>query len=83
VVPSGWIPSTLDVELAVRHSEATWDTSRDAGPDEESSVGLTLFHAGHELQTRIQFSRERLFAGSAAERSSRILTLEHQLLLGG
>ena len=83
VLPSGWLPSPLDVELGVRHSEAVWDTSRDAGPDEESSVGLTFFHQGHELQTRIQFSRERLFAGSAAERRTRILAIEHQLLLGG
>jgi hypothetical protein len=72
-----------DVEFALRHSSAIWDAARDAGPDDETSVGLTFFHRGHELQTRIQFSRERLFVGAPSERSTNVLTLEHQLLLGG
>jgi len=83
VPPPGWVPSSTNAEFVVRHSRAIWDTARDAGPDQESSVGLTVFHRGHELQTRIQFSREVIFVGSAAERRTRVLTLEHQLLLGG
>jgi hypothetical protein len=82
-VSGGALVPGHDVEMVVRHSRATWDAARDAGPDIETSVGLTFFHMGHGLQTRVQFTRERLFAGSATERRTNILTIEHQLLLGG
>jgi hypothetical protein len=72
-----------DVELALRHSRAIWDAARDEGHDDELGIGLTFFHRGHALQTRVQLARERLFTGTANERSTRILTIEHQLLLGG
>ncbi len=72
-----------DVEVSVRRSRATWDARRDAGPDLETGVGVTLFHSGHELQTRFQLSREVLFSGSDTERRATILVIEHQLLLGG
>lgn len=82
-VSGGALVPGHDVEFVVRHSRAVWDAARDAGPDTETSVGLTFFHRGHELQTRLQFSRERLFTGSATERRANVLTIEHQLLLGG
>jgi hypothetical protein len=82
-VSTGWLVPGHDVEVVARHSRATWDLARDAGPDIEQALGVTFFHRGHELQTRFQLSRERLGQGSPDGTSTLILTIEHQLLLGG
>ncbi len=86
-VSTGWVLPPLvpgfDMEAAFRHSEATWDRGRDPHPDLDTGVGLTFFHRGHEVQTRIQLSRERRHLSEGAPINTRILTLEHQLLLGG
>ncbi|TVP43796.1 MAG: hypothetical protein EA350_13100 [Gemmatimonadales bacterium] len=82
-VSAGWVVPGHDLEFVARHSRATWDLARDAGPETEQAVGVTFFHRGHELQTRFQLSRERLAQGSPDGTSTLILTIEHQLLLGG
>ncbi|CAN5662896.1 hypothetical protein BH23GEM11_BH23GEM11_02970 [soil metagenome] len=82
-VSTGWFLPGHDVELVARHSRATWDLARDAGPDTEQALGVTFYHRGHELQSRFQLSRERLGQGSPDGTSTLILTIEHQLLLGG
>jgi len=76
LLPGGW------GQLAVRHSEALWDAKRPEFREKEDTIGLTIFHSGHELQTRIQLSEERRPFELAGGRV-RILTIEHQLLLGG
>jgi hypothetical protein len=48
-----------------------------------TGIGVSFFHQGHELKTRIQLSRERRHLAEGAPRTTRILTIEHQLLLGG
>jgi hypothetical protein len=78
----GWVLPGHDVEVAVRHSEATWDRQREASPTRETGVGVTFFHMGHQLQTRVQLHRTRTPPGSGIA-SGNVLTLEHQLLLGG
>jgi hypothetical protein len=77
----GWVLPGSPAEIAVKHSEAKWD--RDTGEEEsETAIGVTVFHRRHELQTRIQLIFEEnpvLSTGGKA----RVLTIEHQLLLGG
>lgn len=82
-VSAGWAPAGLPVEGVARFGRAAWDRDRDPASDEELAVGLNYFHVGHASQFRIQFARERLFAGSSTERRLHRLTIEHQLLLGG
>jgi len=79
---AGWVLPGHDVELAFRHSEAQWDRQREGAPTRETGGGVTFFHLGHQLQTRLQFHRIRTVPGSGVA-SGNILTLEHQILLGG
>jgi hypothetical protein len=84
----GWILSagTLlaegRVQVAVQGSEAQWDRSRGLSPEREFGIGVTLFHVGHEVQSRIQLARQSGPVGSPTQRGV-LLTIEHQLLLGG
>jgi hypothetical protein len=79
---AGWVLPRHDVELAARHSEATWDRVREDAPTRETGVGVTFFHLAHQLQTRVQLHRVRATAASAVP-SGTVLTVEHQILLGG
>jgi len=81
ILSGGWVLPGAPAEIAVKRSEARWD--RVSGePETETAIGVTVFHRRHEVQTRIQLIFEEnpsLATGSKA----RILTVEHQLLLGG
>jgi hypothetical protein len=77
----GWVLPGSAAEIAVKHSEARWDRAVDA-TEMETAFGVTFFHRRHELQTRIQFILEENPI-IASGRKARVLTLEHQLLLGG
>ncbi len=79
---AGWVLPGRDVELAIQYSEAEWDRERDGGPAWEGGVGVTFFHREHELQTRIQLHRLRTAPLSVLP-SATVLTVEHQVLLGG
>jgi hypothetical protein len=77
----GWVLPGSAAEIAVKHSEARWDSAVDA-TEMETAFGVTFFHRRHELQTRIQFILDENPI-IASGRKARVLTLEHQLLLGG
>lgn len=79
---AGWVLPGRGVELAIQYSEAEWDRDRDGGPAREGGVGVTFFHREHELQTRIQLTHLRTAPLSVLP-SATVLTVEHQLLLGG
>jgi hypothetical protein len=79
---AGWVFPRHDVELAARHSEATWDRDREDAPTRETGAGVTFFHLAHQLQTRVQLHRVRASATSGVP-SRTVLTVEHQILLGG
>ena len=81
-VSVGWVLPGRDVELAIQYSEAEWDRERDGGPAREGGVGVTFFHREHELQTRVQLHRLRS-APLGVLPSATVLTVEHQVLLGG
>jgi hypothetical protein len=77
----GWVLPGSPAEIAVKHSEAEWD--RDGGATEsESAIGVTIFHRRHEVQTRIQLILEENPILSTGRKAT-VLTVEHQLLLGG
>jgi hypothetical protein len=82
IVSAGWTLPGERLEVVARASESTWDRRRDPTPEREVGFGVTFFHVGHEVQSRLQFTREQTPRG-ALIRSANVLTLEHQLLLGG
>lgn len=77
----GWVLPGSPAQVSVKHSRAQWDDTADES-ETETAVGVTLFHRGHEIQTRIQLIfEENPLLSSGGE--ARVLTIEHQLLLGG
>jgi hypothetical protein len=79
---AGWVFPGSGAEIALRHSQATWDQDLDLDPEKETGLGLTLFHRAHEVQSRFQLTFEEHPTSAGGGRAT-LLTVEHQILLGG
>jgi hypothetical protein len=82
VVSGAWALQGRPLQLAARYGESDPNQNDATDPTTEVGAGVTIFHRGHEVQSRVQLQRFDRPLGMGRLKTT-LLTVETQILIGG